>query len=73
MAQNKGSCPGGLNPVAFLLYAVALPAKPAICFGGPKFSLGGPKFSAMPCAELAACSDRMKAQQRRERPGCVAY
>jgi hypothetical protein len=41
-------------------------------FWGPKFSLWSPKFGAM-CAELAACSDQTKAQQRRERPGCIAY
>jgi hypothetical protein len=58
----------------FLLYAFVLPEKPAICFGVPKFPLWGPKSSA-PCAKLAPCSDRTKAQQRRERHGrgCVAY
>jgi hypothetical protein len=37
---------------------------PVTCSGPPE---------PAPRAELAACSDRTKAQQRRERPGCVAY
>ena len=55
------------------------PVLEPFCFGacrlsvlGPQnFPFGPPKLA--PRAELAACSDRTKAQQRREKPGCVAY
>jgi hypothetical protein len=55
----------------FALCRSMLPAKRLSVWGPPKKSFGVPKPAAR--AELAACSDRTKAQQRRERPGCVAY
>jgi hypothetical protein len=41
--------------------------------GPPGFCCLPVTCSGAPRAELAACSDRTKAQERRERAGCVAY
>jgi hypothetical protein len=49
------------------------PVLPVLVSAACRLPVLGPHPEPAPRAELAACSDRTKAQQRRERPGCVAY